>query len=181
MGATCLHIASKCEDVSFLAFNHLADRSTDVTLDQSSMLEAEESILNCLDFDLYIPTVIDFLHIFLLHVRGHDTDDLIEPFGPFARYLAEASLMFTVFVGVKKSSLAAAIMYYSMDIFSADDDGWSWSSQLEELTKLNRPCLQDTYDEVKKMHGYLYSRASGVVYDRYLDSERCQVALIRPS
>lgn len=172
-GATCLLIASKCEDVSFLTINHLAERSMDSDLDEASMLQMEESILNCLDFDVYIPTTVDFLNVLLGYVREVD---LIEALKPFTSYLAEATLLYKVFVRINKSAVAAAIVCYSLDVFAT----YSWPSELENLTHFRRQDLQQTYDEIKNMHKGLHSTANSGVYERYLQSQRCQVALINP-
>ena len=173
IGATCLLIASKCEDVSFLTFNHLAERSMDMELDDQSMLLMEERILNCLDFDVYIPTVVDFLSVFLSYLRE---SDLIEAMKPFTSYLAEATLIYNDFTSPKKSILAAAIICYTQDVFATS----SWPIELENLTLFQRHQLQDLYIDIKNMHTNLYTRANSVIYERFLDSERCQVSLIKP-
>jgi serine/threonine protein kinase len=173
IGATCLLIASKCEDVSFLTVNHLAERSMDSELDEQSMLLMEESILNCLDFDLYIPTVMDFLNIFLAYVREVD---LIEALKPFTSYLAEATLLCKAFVGIKKSTIAAAIVSYSLDVFAT----YSWPLDLENVTHIHREDFQQMYNEIKSMHTSLHGRANSVVHEHYLDLQRFQVALINP-
>ena len=65
LGATCLHIASKCEDVSYIGVEDLvvcADR----VYKPEDVLVLEEQVLNTLDFRICVPTVIDFLNVFVV-------------------------------------------------------------------------------------------------------------------
>lgn len=63
LGATCLHIASKCEDVSYIGVEDLVI-CADKVYKAEHVLKLEEKVLTTLDFRLAVPTVIDFLNSF---------------------------------------------------------------------------------------------------------------------
>jgi hypothetical protein len=93
VAATCLYIASKCEDVSHVGIASLtfqAEDSAGSNFDSVDILLTEESILNALDFDIYLPTVIDHLHIFLSCIPELNHDPRL---ASFAKYMAEIGLL----------------------------------------------------------------------------------------
>lgn len=55
LGATCLHVASKCEDVSYIGVEDLA-MCADNVYTSVEVLEMEEKLLNTLNFTLSVPT-----------------------------------------------------------------------------------------------------------------------------
>jgi hypothetical protein len=55
LGATCLHVASKCEDVSYIGVEDLA-MCADNVYTSAEVLKMEEKLLNTLNFTLSIPT-----------------------------------------------------------------------------------------------------------------------------
>ncbi|RLN50304.1 hypothetical protein BBJ28_00021093, partial [Nothophytophthora sp. Chile5] len=55
LGATCLHVASKCEDVSYIGVEDLA-MCADNVYTSVEVLEMEEKLLNALNFTLSVPT-----------------------------------------------------------------------------------------------------------------------------
>ncbi|CAI5730866.1 unnamed protein product [Peronospora destructor] len=63
LGATCLHVASKCEDVSYIGVEDLA-MCADNVYTSVEVLEMEEKLLNTLNFTLSVPTALDFLNIY---------------------------------------------------------------------------------------------------------------------
>ncbi|KAG5183926.1 kinase-like domain-containing protein, partial [Tribonema minus] len=64
LGATCLHIASKCEDVAYIGIEDLA-LCADKVYQPKDVLDMEERVLNALDFQLAIPTPLDFCNLAL--------------------------------------------------------------------------------------------------------------------
>eukprot|EP01041_Mallomonas_annulata_P004247 gene4247-8443_t len=57
LGATCLHIASKCEDVSYIGIKDLASQTSQHNAyEPREILVMEEIVLNTLGFDVYLPT-----------------------------------------------------------------------------------------------------------------------------
>ena len=64
LGATCLHVASKCEDVTYIGIRDLAQQAVDSQMFQGrDILDLEERVLNALSFDLYF---LSFFHFPLL-------------------------------------------------------------------------------------------------------------------
>ena len=55
LGATCLHVASKCEDVSYIGVEDLA-MCADNVYTSVEVLEMGEKLLNTLNFTLSVPT-----------------------------------------------------------------------------------------------------------------------------
>ena len=93
LGATCLHVASKCEDVTYIGIRDLTLQAVEMDgegFTGKDILNLEEKLLNVLNFDLYLPTIIDFLNIYT---------DCIKEFIEnkqmcfFAKYIAESSLV----------------------------------------------------------------------------------------
>ncbi|RHY44351.1 hypothetical protein DYB38_013285 [Aphanomyces astaci] len=55
LGATCLHVASKCEDVSYIGVEDLS-MCADNVYTSVDVLKMEEQLLNTLNFTLSVPT-----------------------------------------------------------------------------------------------------------------------------
>ncbi|KAJ8576914.1 hypothetical protein ON010_g2292 [Phytophthora cinnamomi] len=73
LGATCLHVASKCEDVSYIGVEDLA-MCADNVYTSVEVLEMEEKLLNTLNFTLSVPTGKFLLACagFPEYLRAHD-------------------------------------------------------------------------------------------------------------
>ncbi len=74
LGATCLHIASKCEDVSYIGVEDLTAFADNVFQDKD-VLALEEKVLNALDFKLAVPTTLDFFNVFAQRLFTCDEED----------------------------------------------------------------------------------------------------------
>lgn len=120
LGATCLHIASKCEDVSYIGIDDLADQAVQGSAFQpAEVLEMEEAVLNELKFHLSVPTALDFLHVFVTLVPGLQSEMRVN----FCKYLSELSLLnYHLSCSVRPSILATAICVYGLHCF--DDKCW---------------------------------------------------------
>ena len=64
LGATCLHIASKCEDVSYIGVEDLASCGDNIYT-VKNVLAVEETVLRLLDFKLIVRHVRVQLNFFL--------------------------------------------------------------------------------------------------------------------
>ncbi|CAM9517397.1 unnamed protein product, partial [Phaeothamnion confervicola] len=106
LGATCLHIASKCEDVSYIGIDDLATVAGGVYRPQD-ILDTEEEVLNALGFDLAVATVFDFVTtaLALLPAVGAAAGGRG---GALALYLAELSLHCADLAATRPSVVAAA-------------------------------------------------------------------------
>lgn len=138
VGACCMHIASKCEDVSFIGIRDLA-MSLQNNYDAAELLLVEEEMLNIFQFDLYIPTVIDFLSLYLECVPElHGAQEL----NSFCKYLGMSTLLTIDFNAYEPSRIATAIASYAL---SFNTDGTKaqgskvsvWVSTIQSLRSLN--------------------------------------------
>ncbi|CAK9026416.1 Cyclin-dependent kinase 2 (Cell division protein kinase 2) [Durusdinium trenchii] len=125
LGATCLHIASKCEDVSYIGVEDLvvcADR----IYRAEDVLRLEERVLTTLNFHICSPTVIDFVNVFAVRMRFGEAEDAMSTVGGdasslgrqdvsptaqlIAQYIAELSLEDRFFVRCFPSEVAASAL-----------------------------------------------------------------------
>ena len=116
VGACCMHIASKCEDVSYIGIRDLAMSLPDAYAPAEFLL-VEEEILNIFQFDLYLPTVIDFLGLFLECLPAFKDSIEIQT---FCKYLGMLTLLHFEFNEYEPSRIATAIASYSL---SYNSDG----------------------------------------------------------
>lgn len=112
LGATCLHVASKCEDVSYIGVEDLA-MCADNVYTSTEVLKMEEKLLNTLHFTLSVPTALDFLNIY---------ERMIPPLqkktSMLAHYLLELALQEYQFLKYYPSVVAACCL--SMAMFTVD-------------------------------------------------------------
>ena len=121
LGATCLHMASKLEDVAYvgvrdfllLMANSDPERNTYRVAD---ILQLEESLLTRSNFEMYLPTVIDFLHIYFDCIPGLKE---LEPIQSLSKFLGEVSLLFPSMFAQRHapSVIAVSILSYAMSYF----------------------------------------------------------------
>jgi hypothetical protein len=141
LGATCLHIASKCEDVSYIGVDDLVVCADRVFV-SAEVLALEEKVLNVLDFRLAVPTAVDFVNAFVARLQLDDESESVlqgkhsvagavvgkdgsrESLGerqaitPLAialsRYLTELSLQGHAFIARLPSEVAAAAVVLAL-------------------------------------------------------------------
>ena len=175
IAATSLYIASKCEDVSHIGIGNLAFHS-DIehsSFESSDILSTEEALLNALDFDIYLPTVIDYLHIQL-----HCVPELLDiTLGMFARYMAELSLLHWRFLHYSPSKIALSICVYSLLALKQPSH---WPSTLSNLSFYPYVDLIDCITDLRECHRIMPSFGFSTVYRRYTKQEHRKVALIPP-
>ena len=125
LGATCLHLASKCEDVSYIGIDDLANAADERSVFQpGDVLEMEEAVLNELKFHLSVPTSLDFLHVYMAIVPALKSRPRCLN---FCKYLSELALLkFSLSCQARPSALAAGICVYSLHCFDAP----SWVSDI---------------------------------------------------
>ena len=167
LGATCLHVASKLEDVSYLGVRDLAllmvDVGTDGPCALSDLLRLEVYLLNQSDFNLYLATTIDFLHIYFECVADLRDSPTVQY---LSKYLGELTLLFPdQFAGEHLPSLiATAIVCFSMTY-----SGIKYDKRLLEYLSKQRLCdscacvesLYMAHSLVEKKH------RNSAVYRRY--------------
>lgn len=159
IGSTCLHIASKCEDVSYISVKDLALASRNIS-DGSAILKMEEAILNKLNFDLYIPAVIDFVGFYLASVPEFKEDSRESV---LARYLSELSLMYPCFLTHPASMVATAIVAYSLLCCGSEP----WPQSLKILSQYEADAVVSVVRKLNKMHSRVLDVGFNGIFERY--------------
>ena len=129
LGATCYHVASKLEDVCYIGvidfLQHLHNMTiADVTAyayTVDDILQLEEKLLNRSDFNVYIPTLVDFLHIYIECVPKLKSDAIVQS---MSAYLGEVTLLFPRYFSDRHapSLIASSVILYSMTCCSFQYD-----------------------------------------------------------
>ncbi|KAF1780303.1 Cyclin-like [Phytophthora cactorum] len=170
LGATCLHVASKCEDVSYIGVEDLA-MCADNVYTSVEVLEMEEKLLNTLNFTLSVPTALDFLNIY---------ERMIPPIqkktSMLAHYLLELALQEYQFLKYLPSVVAACCL--SMAMYTMD--GFPMTKELVDACQYNWLDLKECMGELQTLYSNSPSNNLAVIKKRYSKAERCQVANVLP-
>lgn len=170
LGATCLHVASKCEDVSYIGVEDLA-MCADNVYTSVEVLEMEEKLLNTLNFTLSVPTALDFLNIY---------ERMIPPIqkktSMLAHYLLELALQEYQFLKFLPSVVAACCL--SMAMYTID--GFPMTKELVDACQYEWPNLKECMGELQTLYSNSPSNNLAVIKKRYSKAERCQVANVLP-
>lgn len=116
VGPCCMHIASKCEDVFFIGIRDVAS-SLPNEYEPAEFLLVEEEVLNVLQFDLYIPTVVDFLGYYLECIP--ELFNAPPEIHNLCQYLSMSTLLTIDFNAFEPSRTATAIVSYALS-YKAD-------------------------------------------------------------
>jgi serine/threonine protein kinase len=146
LAATCVHIASKCEDVQYVSIRDLAEKAAFIT-EAKEILLMEETVMNDLQFDVYIPTTIDFVTLFMecvpeLNKDGEDQEDAV--LTHLVRYISEVTLLSADFLDYKPSAVAACCVRYALLMLKRR----SWPPGLLALSRFE-PYCSDTKERSK--------------------------------
>ncbi|KAI9911861.1 hypothetical protein PsorP6_009670 [Peronosclerospora sorghi] len=192
LGATCLHVASKCEDVSYIGVEDLA-MCADNVYTSVEVLEMEEKLLNTLNFTLSVPTgrsrtmlgefgrtsnfctqlrlALDFLNIY---------ERMIPPIqkktSMLAHYLLELALQEYQFLKYLPSVVAACCL--SMAMYTMD--GFPMTKELVDACQYNWLDLKECMGELQMLYSNSSANNLAVIKKRYSKAERCQVANVLP-
>lgn len=151
LGTTCLHIASKCEDVSYIGVMDLIHLQIGPVPEETqklstTLLELQEKVLNILEFQLAIPTVLDFIHGFC-HSLNLDQLECFSKLFATCSYLAELSLLDNDFVSLLPSQVAVGVVAYASLLFEP-----LTNEQLQELIfKRAASTVEAFWESVKKV------------------------------
>lgn len=159
IGSTCLHIASKCEDVSYISVKDLALAARNI-IDGSAILKMEETVLNKLNFDLYIPAIIDFVGFYLESLPEIMEDSKVSV---YARYFSELSLMYPCFLTHPASLVASAIVSYSLLCCGSAP----WLPSLEKLSMYDKSSVFLVVKKLNRMHSRVLEIGFHGIFDRY--------------
>ncbi|CCI40524.1 unnamed protein product [Albugo candida] len=170
LGATCLHVASKCEDVSYIGVEDLA-MCADNVYTSTEVLKMEEKLLNALNFTLAVPTALDFLNVY---------ERMIPPVSMktsmLAHYLLELALQEYQMLKYYPSVVATCCL--SLALYTIE--GFPMTKELADATMYKWSDLRECMAELKVLYSSSPSNNLTVIKKRYSKSERCQVANIIP-
>jgi len=197
LGATCLHIASKCEDVSYIGVEDLvvcADR----VYEEQDVLKLEEEVLNTLDFRICVPTVIDFLNIFIVRLGfGEEEDEMCTELAPgdkhlaridvskkariLSQYMAELSLQEYFFMWKMPSEVAAAALVLALYYTDAVTSFFPYEERLIATTGYSLADIRESVEQLKEAHIEApLKHTLTVIKRRYQRDVLCKVAFIEP-
>lgn len=170
LGATCLHVASKCEDVSYIGVEDLA-MCADNVYTSAEVLSMEERLLNTLNFTLSVPTALDFLNIY---------ERMIPPIqqktSMLAHYLLELALQEYQFLKYLPSVVATCCL--SMAMYTVD--GFPMTEELADACQYRWADLKECMGDLQTLYSNSPSNNLAVIKKRYSKAERRQVAAILP-
>jgi len=193
LGATCLHIASKCEDVSYIGVEDLASCGDNIYT-VKNVLEMEECVLRLLNFKLIVPTILDFLNLMLVEL-GRDEREMSATFrirqgietsnqifsnrlSDWAHYLAELALQeYKPFALREPSRVAAAILLYSRYLEGLRDKEL-WPNGAERFCNYTKNDLHELVNRLHEIHVGARALSLEAVNRRYSQSDRSSVSTL---
>jgi cyclin A len=137
--------------------------------ESTDILTTEEAVLNALDFDIYLPTVIDYLHIYLHCIPELASDPIL---ASFARYLAEMSLLHWNFLFFPPSKIALSVCVYSLLSFNKHH----WPNSLAAISFFPYSELIDCIRQLRDALVAMSTLSQATVYRRYLKQDHHKVA-----
>jgi len=163
VSATCLHIASKCEDISYIGVEDLSTRANQL-FTSADLLATEELVLKGLDFFLSAATIIDFVHVYIgIYFASTDQSSIVT----LCSYLAELSLYWSPWKNVPKSMIGQAIVFcaglwmHSFEDKEGENTILAWADKFD--LKLLRTCAEETIS----MHEWGAANAQTSTFKRY--------------
>ncbi|CAM9217370.1 unnamed protein product, partial [Discosporangium mesarthrocarpum] len=171
LGATSLHIASKTEDVSYIGIEDLANCAGDV-YQPRQVLDMEENVLNTLEFQLAVPTTVDFLHVML--EMAPELGGMESELGWLSLYMAEISLQEYGFVLCKPSVTAASCLVLALATVGLPH----WPEALRQAAGHPLSALEHCVRRLHGLHRAMSMSHLEVIYKRFLKAERREVARI---
>ena len=172
VGATCLHIASKCEDVAYIGAEDLTVCADNVYSSVDVLLK-EEEILNDLDFNLSSATVLDFVVLYLEY-RPHKANEEVSW---LSKYLSELTLQeYDLSVFARPSKVAAACISWALRCLGLPN----WDPWLSAVSGYHWRSIESLYDKVRAMHRMVNEKQNRllVIKQRYSKEERMNVASV---
>ena len=103
---TCMFIASKYEDMRPFTLDTICTQISYNQVSKSSVLAEEKALLSMVDYNLFFPTLHDWLELSLQHCPPSTCK--------FAWVMADISLLSTQLVGLPPKQVAAAICRFAL-------------------------------------------------------------------
>ncbi|CAM9129248.1 unnamed protein product [Choristocarpus tenellus] len=170
LGATCLHVASKCEDVSYIGIEDLAS-CAGRAYEPKHVLDMEEEVLKTLQFQLSVPTVLDFLNVMMEMVPEFKGLSQIRN---LALYLAEISLQHFNFVLFKPSVTGSSCLVLALATLGKPH----WPPRLSQAAGHTLCDLEICIRDLHEVHSAMPLSHLEVIRKRYLKIERKEVATL---
>ncbi|KAK8708371.1 hypothetical protein V6N13_059413 [Hibiscus sabdariffa] len=145
LGVACMMIASKYEEISAPQVEEFC-YVTDNTYWKDEILQMESAVLNCLKFELTVPTSNFFLRQFVCAAEMTNQVQSLQ-FECLANYIAELSLLEYTMLHYAPSLIAASAAFLARFILSPSKR--PWDSILGHYTQYRPSDLQDC---VKALH-----------------------------
>ncbi|KAF0715391.1 Aste57867_3394 [Aphanomyces stellatus] len=170
LGATCLHVASKCEDVSYIGVEDLS-MCADNVYTSIEVLKMEEQLLNTLNFTLSVPTALDFLNIYQKMMKP-----LPKKTSMLAQYLSELALQEYRFLRYLPSCVATCCL--SLALYCVE--GYPMTPELQAASRYAWNDLKECMVQLQDVYSTSHMNLLTVVKKRYTEEDRCQVASLQP-
>jgi len=119
VSATCLHIASKCEDISYIGIDELVQRSA-LEFTEADVLRTELQVLRALDFRVCAALTFDFSSVLL----GRQDPNVHKLQATLCAFLTELSLYCAGVDDVPRGTVAEAIVLFSGLFWCTDVAAW---------------------------------------------------------
>ena len=141
LAATCLYIASKCEDCHHVLVGNLSF-SADRMFNETHIISMERRVLDAIGWDLYVPTIYDFARSYMSSV---EVESGSQEFW-VALYISELALATVIHVEFKQSMIAACVLVLSRLALNAEEvwprrletvSGYKWKDLSKCLLKLS--------------------------------------------
>lgn len=174
VAATCLYIASKCNDGNNVDAHNLSF-SADRTFAEEDVYTVEPLVLEVLKGKLQIPLVYDFLQIFT-NKMGYN-ERKIEFW--LAMYISDLVLASTTHLKYQPSVIASSTLLLSRYSLTSPE---VWPQQMETFTGLNicelKNCILEISRVLDNMRQNMYEDV-GIIHRRYKSSKRMNVSSSR--
>lgn len=140
LGITCMLIASKYEEICAPRVEEFCFITAN-TYTKAEVLKMERQVLNCLGFQLSVPTIKTFLRRFVRAAQAsYEVPSLV--LGYLANYLAELTLIDYSFLKFLPSVIAASAVFLAR--WTLDQSDHPWNQTLEHYTSYKASDLKST-------------------------------------
>jgi hypothetical protein len=126
LAATCLYIASKCEDCHHVLVGNLSF-SADRMFNEADLISMERRVLDAIEWNLYLPTIYDFARSFMSSIEVNSGSQAFW----MALYISELALATVIHVEFKPSMIAACVLVLSRLALNAEE---IWPARLEKVS-----------------------------------------------
>eukprot|EP01120_Amphizonella_sp_Union-15-10_P017460 TRINITY_DN9697_c0_g1_i1.p1 TRINITY_DN9697_c0_g1~~TRINITY_DN9697_c0_g1_i1.p1 ORF type:complete len:330 (-),score=65.50 TRINITY_DN9697_c0_g1_i1:47-1036(-) len=169
VGVASLLVASKYEEEQALSVNDMIYISAD-TYTRKEVLAIERDILATLEFRLSVPTIKNFLDLFLLFA------DLLEDRNLyfFTHYLAEMCLAYYKFWEYPRSMVAASIVCLGLNLIKRT----TWSHPLTILTRYHVTQLDCCITDISRLLAMAPNLPLKTVYRKYASPKYLRVSKV---